>query len=303
MVKGKKSSRKNGTAIMRYKKVILLLAVPAVVLTAVACSFTGRGTPAESESDGDIFSRGFDEEGQSSTITEYVPPLLQASLDEEDAMAENSRFAVYENMHRENPDFAGYLNIEGTKIDNPVMYSPEDPEKYLERDINDKKSSSGLPFIDAACSPEPASDNIIIYGHNMKNGTMFGTLTDYEDKNYYKAHPVIRFDTLKEERMYDIIYAFYDRVYYEDEKDFRFYDFIDYADEDDFNRTMKEFKDKAIYDTGVEAHYGDKFITLVTCSYQEENGRFVVMGVLRGDGQDTEQADHVTEVTDEEGGA
>lgn len=137
----------------------------------------------------------------------------------------------------------------------------------------------------------------------MKNGTMFGTLTDYEDKNYYKAHPVIRFDTLKEERMYDIIYAFYDRVYYEDEKDFRFYDFIDYADEDDFNRTMDEFKDKSIYDTGVEAHYGDKFITLVTCSYQEENGRFVVMGVLRGDGQDTEQADHVTEVTDEEGGA
>nr|MCR5602375.1 class B sortase [Lachnospiraceae bacterium] len=233
---------------------------------------------------------------------EYVPPLLQASLDEEDAMAENSRFAVYENMHRENPDFAGYLNIEGTKIDNPVMYSPEDPEKYLERDINDKKSSSGLPFIDAACSPEPASDNIIIYGHNMKNGTMFGTLTDYEDKNYYMAHPVIRFDTLKEERMYDIIYAFYDRVYYEDEKDFRFYDFIDYADEDDFNRTMDEFKDKSIYDTGVEAHYGDKFITLVTCSYQEENGRFVVMGVLRGDGLDTARADHWTEETEGAGG-
>lgn len=235
------------------------------------------GKAAESDSEGDIFSRGFDKKGEMSVITEEVPESLKSSMNGGEADEDSAVFAVYEEMHKNNPDFAGYIRIEGTKIDYPVMYSPEEPEKYLDRDINVAKSSKGLPFIDARCKLDPVSDNLIIYGHNMKDGSMFGTLSDYGKMEYCKEHPIIKFDTIGEMGEYEVMFAFYDKVYYNDEPDYRFYDFIDVGNEDKFNKEIDEYRNRSIYDTGVKAHYGDKLITLVTCSYQEDNGRFVVM--------------------------
>ena len=183
-------------------------------------------------------------------------------------------------MKERNPDFAGYVRIEGTDMAYPVMYTPSDPEKYLHKDINGVDSDEGLLFIDSRCDIEPDSDNIIIYGHNMKDGSMFASIINYQDKAYYEEHPIIRYDTPDEVREYQVMSVFYDRVYYTDETDvFKFYDFIDATDEADYDHAIEQYIKKSVYDTGVTAEYGDKLITLVTCSYYTENGRFVVVAI------------------------
>lgn len=187
---------------------------------------------------------------------------------------------VYNVMKQSNPDFAGYLHIEGTELAYPVMYSPKDPEKYLNKDINGLECDGGLPFIDTRCSLNPDSDNVLIYGHNMKDGSMFSSLISYQDKSYYWTHPVIRFDKPGELREYRVMSVFYDRVYFADEKDvFKFYDFIDASDKDEFDKAVNSIIKKSVYNTNVTAEYGDKLITLVTCAYHTNNGRFVVVAV------------------------
>ena len=183
-------------------------------------------------------------------------------------------------LYEQNPDLAGWIRIDDTIIDYPVMYSPADPEKYLHMDFDQKYSYAGLPFIHGDCSIDPESDNLIIHGHNMRNGTMFKSLHKYAEKSYWEEHPEIYFSNLYEERTYKIVAAFYDRVYYKNEDVFKFYQFIDAEDEDAFNEAVEYYKSKSLYDTGVVPEYGDHFLTLVTCSYHHEFGRFVVIAVV-----------------------
>lgn len=181
-------------------------------------------------------------------------------------------------LYEKNPDVIGYIKIEGTRLDYPVMYTPDDEEKYLRTSFEGNPSIAGVPFIDADCSVDPRSDNLLIYGHNMANGTAFNSLMNYQQKNYWQDHPTFTYSTLYEEKTYEIIAAFYDRVYYKYEDVFKFYQFIDAEDESHFNEAITYFKDKSVYDTGVTAEYGDKLITLITCAYHVDNGRFVVVG-------------------------
>lgn len=182
----------------------------------------------------------------------------------------------YADLAAQNSEMVGWLRVDGTKLDYPVMHSPEDPQKYLHTNFEEEYSYPGIPFIDAKCSLD--SDNLLIYGHNMPNGTMFRSLLLYQQKNYWEYHPTIHFDTLYEEQEYEIVAAFYDRVYLKTETDvFKFYQFIDAEDEEDFDNAIAQFKSKALYDTDVTAEYGDKLITLVTCAYHTDNGRFVVV--------------------------
>lgn len=181
----------------------------------------------------------------------------------------------YAEAYAQNNDMIGWLTIEDTPIDYPVMYTPNEPSKYLYADFDGNEDKKGLPFIDENCTLN--SDNILIHGHNMRDNSMFGTLPDYAKESYYKKHPTIRFDTLYEEGEYEIMFAFRDRVYYTHETCFKFYQFINAKDEADFDQAMASMREKALYDTGVEAHYGDKLLTLVTCAYHVENGRFVVV--------------------------
>ena len=180
-------------------------------------------------------------------------------------------------LYAENPDIIGWITIPGTNIDYPVMLTPEEPEKYIHRTFDGYYSFGGLPFMEDACSMDPESDNLIIYGHNMKNGTQFQNLMNYTMKKYWQEHPQILFSTLYEERTYEIISAFYDKVYTTKDKVFKFYQFIDAEDEADFENAVKYFKENGEYDTGVTAEYGDKLIMLVTCSYHIDDGRFVVV--------------------------
>lgn len=185
----------------------------------------------------------------------------------------------YVSLYEENNEMVGWLTIPDTKVDYPVMHTPDDPEKYLHNGFDGNYSYPGVPFIDAACSAD--SDNLLIYGHNMNNGTMFRDITKYQQKNFWESHPTITFNTLYEEQEFEVLAAFYDRVYLKKETCFKFYQFIDAADEADYDNAIAQFRDKAIYDTGVEANYGDQLITLVTCSSYTDNGRFVVVAVKK----------------------
>ena len=189
-------------------------------------------------------------------------------------------FHKYDALHEQNPDLFGWIEISGTKINYPVMHTPDDPEYYLHRAFDGTKSSSGVPFLDGDCYE--GCGNYIVYGHHMTNGSMLAALSDYKSEDFWKEHPVIQFDTLDEAGEYDVLAAFYAKVYrVDDESAFRFYAYTDLTDEETFNGFVSQAKEVSLYDTGVTAEYGDTLLTLTTCSYHTSNGRFVVIARQR----------------------
>ena len=182
----------------------------------------------------------------------------------------------YQWLANVNPDFCGWLSVADTDLDYPVMYTPKEPEYYLRRGFDGKYAASGSLFIGDGSSPD--SSHVVIYGHNMKNGAMFGSLMPYAKKDYWQAHPIISFTTLERAGEYEVVGAFYSRVYTDaDEGVFRYYRYTDLTKETVFNEYIRQVKAAALYDTGVTAQYGDDILTLSTCSYHTDDGRFVVV--------------------------
>ena len=181
----------------------------------------------------------------------------------------------FHERYEQNPEFFGWLTIDGTRIDYPVMQSTDDNNEYLHADFDGDYYYPGIPFVDIKCDLD--SDNLLIYGHNMNDGSMFHTLMRYERESFWEENPTIAFSDLYEDYEYEVLAAFRDKIYKKGDTCFKFYQFIDAANEEEFDYAISQFKEKSIYDTGVEAEYGDKLITLITCAYHEENGRFVVV--------------------------
>lgn len=182
----------------------------------------------------------------------------------------------FDNLLVKNKSIVGWIQIEDTGIDYPVLQSKNE-EYYLDHNVDQEKDNNGSIFIDAQCSIWPRSQNIIIYGHNMKSGKMFGSLDNYKDRKYCEKHPVIRFDTLYEKGKYRVMYVFNDVVHEESEVTFKYYQFIDANSAQEYMSNMKEMAEKSLYETGVESYYGDSLITLSTCDYSEGAERFVVV--------------------------
>lgn len=181
-----------------------------------------------------------------------------------------------------NSDLVGWLQIDGTRIDYPVMQTPDDPEYYLKRDFDQRGSSHGTPFVGAGCDMADY-DNLTIYGHNMKNGSMFAGLLEYQSEEFYKTHPTLRFDTLDETGEYAIIAVYKAQVYTNDPDAFQYYLFTKAADQAEFDEFIASVGERQLYDTGLTAEYGDKLVTLSTCEYSNENGRMVVIARKTGD--------------------
>lgn len=263
--------RKNKPLILMLCLIVLLLmGLVGVLLSAV-----------KDQKDFEQLSEMVQENAEKTTtlpaVETTVPETAETQPREttEPPVTEPQMLEKYAPLYERNSDLYGWIKIEDTIIDYPVMYTPDEPEKYLHADFENQYSYGGVPFLEDSCTPE--SDNLIIYGHNMANGTMFRELLQYEKESFWKEHPTIRFDTLYEEQEYEVLAVFYDRVYYKSENVFKFYQFIDAEDEADFAYAMENYKEKALYDTGVTANYGDQLITLVTCAYHVDNGRFVVV--------------------------
>lgn len=186
----------------------------------------------------------------------------------------------FEKLYQKNHDFVGWIKIDDTHIDYPVMYSPNDGEKgeyYIHRDFEEKYSAAGLPFIDSNCEIEPATDNIIIYGHNMNAGTMFHDIIKYEDREFYESHKSFSFDTIYGNAEYEIIAMFYGQILDEASPDFKYYEFVNAGSEVEFMDFVNNVKAMSIINTEVDVKYGDKLITLSTCAYHVKDGRFAVV--------------------------
>ena len=179
-------------------------------------------------------------------------------------------------LYDENNELYGWIKIDGTNIDYPVMFKKQS-DYYINHNFYKEKNSAGSIFIDKYNIVEPRDTNLILYGHNMKDGTMFHDLINYKEYDYYISHKNISFNTLTSEDNYEIIAVFLSKVYNVDEDVFKFYKFYSAHNTESFNYYIDNVKALSLYDTGVTAEYGDELITLSTCEYSTENGRLVVV--------------------------
>lgn len=217
----------------------------------------------------------------SDAVLSHKAELPEASAPEEPSVEPS--LSPYQFLKEENPDFWGWLTIPETKLDYPVMYTPGEPEYYLRRAFDGSSSLSGVPFVGEGYRED--GRHTIIYGHNMKNGTMFATLLSYADRAFWQEHPVITLDTLDGSRSYQVLGAFYSKAFLQTEEDvFRFYQCSDLSTQDAFESYVEQVREAALYDTGVTAEYGGELLTLATCSYHAKNGRFVVVGYCPASG-------------------
>ena len=282
------NSRKSGGKFKPSKKVIVLACIAGallvVLLSMLAILFLRNDEPEVTEPT-----------ETTAPTTETTEPTTETT-EETTETTEPTEPQMLEHMaelYAQNPDIVGWITFEGTDLDYPIMYTPDDEEKYLYKNFKQEYSFNGLPFVDKDCSIDPESDNVIIYGHNMTTtGMAFNAIMNYVDQEYYEEHPTFSYTTLYEERTYEVVAAFYDRVYYKSEDCFKFYNFVDAETEHDFLEAIAYYRANSCVDTGIEPEYGDQLMTLVTCSHHVQYGRFVLIGRLV-----TEDAPEVEETT------
>lgn len=217
------------------------------------------------------------------TVTTEAPTEATTEATEEPTVPTETERVMLPHMkelYDQNPDIIGWIKIDGTKLDYPVMWTPNDKWKYDHLSFEQQYDYGGVPYLNEECDVDLPTTNLLIYGHNMANGTQFRTVMYYQQMHYWKEHPTISFTTLYEEREYEVLAAFYDRIYYKAEKCFKYYNFINPETEEEFNEGIEYFKSHSLYDTGVDAEFGDQLLTLVTCAYHVEDGRFVVVAKL-----------------------
>ena len=180
----------------------------------------------------------------------------------------------YKELYLQNEDMAGWISIDGTTINYPVMQTKNNPNFYLKHNFEKEYSDYGVPYVQENCALG-ISDNCVLYGHHMKNGAMFSDLCKYASEDFYREHKTIRFDTLSGFGEYEIIAVFKTAAY--SEQGFKYYHFTRADSAGDFNAYVSKCKELSFYDTGVSAEYGDKLITLSTCEYSRNNSRLVVV--------------------------
>lgn len=180
---------------------------------------------------------------------------------------------IVDKLRKRNQDVIGYLEIPDTTISYPVMQSKDNPDFYLNHDIDKNYSFYGTPYLSAYCDLEK-SDNLIIYGHNINGGKMFGALIQLRDENFYKKHKDILFTT-KDKKKYKIF-----SVISVNKNDFQYWKFVMAQDEPDYDKFINKAKKYSIYNIDITPKYGEKILTLSTCDNSRgDDYRFVVFAV------------------------
>ncbi len=224
-------------------------------------------------------------------VTTTTAPTVPSTTTTPDATVETTEATVptaptepqilpqYQERYNLNNDMVGHIWIDGTKLDYPVLQTPETKDYYLYRNFDKKDSKWGAIYAWEKADINEPSDNITIFGHKMSDGSMFACLHDYIDKKTWENNPWIFFNTLYEEHTYKIFAVF--KTTAADGLGFPYHRFTDAADEAEFNEFVKTCKDLSFYDTGITPKYGDKLICLSTCEYTDpyDNGRLVVAAV------------------------
>jgi sortase B len=211
----------------------------------------------------------------------FVPPVIEGgtpTAPESETVPEETGSTIlpeYADLYLMNSDIVGWIRIEDTNVNYPVMQTPYSPDYYLKRDFNKESNNNGCIYVREQCDVFAPSDNLTIYGHNMRSGAMFANLFKFKDKSFWETHKTFTFDTLLEHHTYEIIAVF--KTTASVGRGFAYHHFVNAKDEADFDQFIATCKKLAFYDTGVSAVYGDKLITLSTCEYSQTNGRLVVV--------------------------
>lgn len=213
---------------------------------------------------------------------DIAPDYIEEEPEQDDLNASDSAqpedpvmLERFKKLYEENNDLVAWISIEGMVIDYPVMQC-EDDEYYLHHDFYGNEDKYGCLYVRNRADVNDGV-NFIIYGHNMRDGSMFGDLDLYRDKSFYAEHSLISFDTLYEERTYEIISVFHSQIYSSDDDVFKYYQFYEADTEEEFAYFYENIKELSMYDTGVTAEYGDTFLILSTCAYHVEDGRLAVV--------------------------
>ena len=230
---------------------------------------------------GAMLCREYLDQKQSAEAFDEVAELVKEDVELADDPAQEpeelTAFEKYADVYAQNSDLVGWISIPGTRIDYPVMQTKDNPNFYLKHAFDKSYSSYGVPYMQENCDVG-ISDNLVLYGHHMNNGSMFSDLCKYESEDFYQEHKTIRFDTLDSFGEYAVLAAFKTVAY--SESGFKYYHFVNAESEAAFDEYIEGCKELSLYDTGVSAEYGDQLITLSTCEYSRTNGRMVVVAKL-----------------------
>ena len=205
-------------------------------------------------------------------------PTLELASEPDQEPEELTAFEKYADVYAQNSDLVGWISIPGTRIDYPVMQSSqEEPDYYLKHDFDKNDDLNGTLFIDARNDYINRDTNIIIYGHNMKSGMMFGELKKYLDEDFYNAHKTIEFNTLYERGVYEVIEVGLSEVQYQDENVFRYYNFLNADSEEEYQEYLNNVAQLSVYGTEIDSTYGDQLLTLSTCNNYTQDGRMFIL--------------------------
>ena len=191
---------------------------------------------------------------------------------------------VYRDLYEQNPDLIGWLTIDGTDIDLPVVQTPGNNEYYLRRGFDRLYATGGTLFMDEHCSidPDAPTANWLIYGHNMADGSMFGQLTRYRSEDFYKTHTTFTFNTIYETAAWQVVAAL-DTTLGADE--LPYYTFFDADTKLEWQQRVDAITALSLYDTGVTPAYGQQLLVLSTCgtSSPAAKTRFALLAVRCGE--------------------
>ena len=253
---------------MNKKYIIILLLL--IVILAISSFFIIKEF-AENKKETDIY-----DELQEIVIEENTD-IDTKNVDTEIEKSEGKSSNKYnlENIAKINSDVVGWIKIENTNIDYPVM---QNGDYYLHRNIYKNYSSHGTPYLVEYCNIQ-YSDNLIIYGHHMNDNSMFAQLDNYKKHSFYENHKYIKFYSYYNgktiEKTYEVAIAFKTVVY--SDKGFKYYNYTNFSDVQELNDFIENCRKLEFYNTGIDINYGDKLITLSTCEYSQKNGRIVVV--------------------------
>ncbi len=184
----------------------------------------------------------------------------------------------YKDLYKQNKDLAGWLSIEGTVINYPVMQTgKKNADFYLHHDFEKKESDHGTLFVDARNDYVNRDTNLIIYGHNMRDGTMFGGLKSFMDQEYFKNHQKLVFDTIYEKAEYRIVAVCLSKVNYQDDHTFRYYNFLNASNKEEFQAFLANIQQLTVFDQKIDISYGDELLTLSTCNSYVQDGRLFLI--------------------------
>ena len=271
-----KNSKKILSSILMVIAVCCLAAALILAVCRFAADLHSQETLDELRSSAETLKEETDSPAQTGDSSESAPSVTPEPTETPEPTP-TPVVNPYRDSFLANSDMTAWLQIPNTGIDYPVMWTPDDEEYYLRRGFDGSDDKNGCLILDTDSNLNPLTTNLIIHGHNMKSGAMFGTLTDYEDEAYYQEHKNIILYTRECRRNYEVIAVFRSQVYKKTDDVVKFDKFFQAETREEFEDFYNNIKELSFYDTGLTAEFGDRFITLSTCSYHVEQGRFVVV--------------------------